>query len=151
MRDKFMARVSTDLLSVPPLVSRLIRKKVMKPILVNAEMDLRIQHFEIMRLLREKGVLRPAEIGEKLCFPKAQVTYLTDKLVDLGFLKREGGENDRRTLNISITEKGNKVVEEQDFNFTKAVKDNMVNLSDTELETLSNSLRALRNTLSKLQ
>jgi DNA-binding MarR family transcriptional regulator len=150
MRTEILGRVSADLLSVPPLVSRLIRRKVMKPTLVNAAMDLRIQHFEIMRLLKEKGILHPAEIGEKLCLPKAQITYLTDRLVDLSFIKREGAESDRRTLNITLTERGNKVLEEQDFHFSKAIQDNMVSLSDTELEALSNSLRTLRNTLSKL-
>ena len=151
MRDEILGRVNADLLSVPPLISRLIRKKLVSPILGDTEMELKIPHFEIMRILKKEGTLHPAEIGEKLCIPKAQMTYLIDKLVELNFVKREGGEDDRRTINLTLTGNGNKLLEYQDSLFTIALKDNMASLSDTELETLSNSLRILRSTLLKLQ
>ena len=151
MREEILWRVNTDLLSVPPLVSRLIRKKLVRPIRGDSEMELKISHFEIMRILKEEGTLHPANIGEKLCIAKAQMTHLVDKLVELSFVKRELGENDRRTLNITLTANGYKLLEEQDSLFTSAIRDNMAALSDGELETLSNSLRILRSTLLKLQ
>ena len=102
MRDQILSRVNTDLLSVPPLVSRLIRKKLVMKTPGEAEMELKMPHFEIMRILKEEGTLHPAEIGEKLCIAKAQMTHLVDKLVELDFVKREGGTDDRRTLNITL-------------------------------------------------
>jgi DNA-binding MarR family transcriptional regulator len=151
MREEILGRVNADLLSVPPLVSRLIRKKLVKPTLSNPEMELKIPHFEIMRTLKEAGTLHPAEIGEKLCIAKAQMTHLVDKLVELSFVKREWGEDDRRTLNITLNDSGNKLLDEQDSLFINAIRENMIALSDTELETLSNSLRILRSILQKLQ
>jgi MarR family transcriptional regulator, organic hydroperoxide resistance regulator len=151
MRDEILGRVNADLLSVPPLISRLIRKKLVMITSGDAEMELKIPHFEIMRVLKEEGILHPAEIGQKLLIPKAQMTYLVDKLVELNMVKREWGENDRRTINITLTDKGIRLLEEQDTMFTSAIRDNMASLSDAELETLSNSLRILRSTLLKLQ
>jgi len=151
MRDEILARVNIDLLSVPPLVYRLIRKKMVKKTPGDAEMELKISHFEIMRLLKDEGTLRPAETGEKLCIARAQMTHLIDKLVELGFVKREGGENDRRTINISLTASGHRLLEEQDLLFFNAIRENMVSLSDAELEALPNSLRVIRSTLLKLQ
>jgi DNA-binding MarR family transcriptional regulator len=151
MRDEILGRVNADLLSVPPLVSRLIRKKLVRQTLSDTELELKIPHFEIMRILKEEGTLHPAEIGEKLCIAKAQMTHLVDKLVESGFVKREGGEDDRRTINITLTANGNTLLEEQNRLFMNAIRDNMITLSEAELETLSNSLRILRSTLLKLQ
>jgi MarR family transcriptional regulator, organic hydroperoxide resistance regulator len=151
MREEILGRVNADLLSVPPLVSRLIRKKLVMPTLSDPEMELKMPHFEIMRILKEEGTLHPAKIGEKLCIAKAQMTHFVDKLVELNFVKREWGEDDRRTVNITLTGNGHKLLEEQDILFTNALRENMASLTDAELETLSNSLRILRSALLKLQ
>jgi DNA-binding MarR family transcriptional regulator len=104
-----------------------------------------------MRLLKDEGIFHPAKIGEKLLIAKAQMTHLIDRLVELGFVRREMCSDDRRTYNITITDKGLKTLEEQDNQVISAMNANMSALSDAELESLSNSLRNLRDILSKLQ
>ena len=74
MRDEILGRVNADLLSVPPLISRLIRKKLVSKNLGDPEIELKIPHFEIMRTLKEEGTLHPAEIGQKLFIARAQMT-----------------------------------------------------------------------------
>jgi DNA-binding MarR family transcriptional regulator len=151
MREEILSRVNADLLSVPPLILRLIRKKLEMKAPGQNEMDLKMPHFEIMRILNEEGTLHPVEISEKLFVAKAQMTHLVDKLVELDFVKREWGEDDRRTINITLTPKGKQFLDKMDKLFLKAIQKNMISLSDSELETLSNSLRVLRSTLMKLQ
>jgi len=151
MRGAILERVAADLLSMPPLIFRLIRRKLVMTTLADADVDIKLLHFEIMKLLKEEGTRHPAEIGERLFIAKAQMTHLIDKLVDLGFVGREMGSSDRRTLNITLTEKGSRVMDEQDSLVINAVRDNMSTLTDKELETLSNSLRNLRDILFKLQ
>jgi DNA-binding MarR family transcriptional regulator len=158
MRDEILSRVNADLLSVPPLISRLIRKKLVMKMpgesqgaAGGAEPELKMPHFEIMRILKEEGTMHPVKIGEKLCIAKAQMTYLIDKLVELDFVKREWGTDDRRTINVTLTGNGHRLLEDQDVQFMEAIRQNMVSLTDSELETLSNSLRVLRSTLLKIQ
>ena len=151
MRGEILGRVAVDLLSVPPLIFRLIRRKLVMTTLADTDVDIKLLHFEIMRVLQEEGTLHPAKIGERLLIAKAQMTHLIDKLVERDFVKREMDSTDRRTLNITLTEKGKKVLEEQDNLVINAVRDNMSSLSDVELEALSHSLRTLRDTLFKLQ
>jgi MarR family 2-MHQ and catechol resistance regulon transcriptional repressor len=151
MRGEILGRVAIDLLSVPPLIFRLIRRKLVMTTLADTDVDIKLLHFEIMRVLQEEGTLHPAKIGERLLIAKAQMTHLIDKLVERDFVKREMDSTDRRTLNITLTEKGKKVLEEQDNLVINAVRDNMSSLSDVELEALSHSLRTLRDTLFKLQ
>ncbi|MGD0779611.1 MAG: MarR family transcriptional regulator [Dehalococcoidales bacterium] len=151
MREEIQAKVSLNLLSVPPLIFRLVRHKVVTTTLDDTNLDITLLHFEIMHVLREEGTLHPAKIGEKLFIAKAQMTHLIDKLVELDFVKREMCADDRRTLNITLTEKGSKVLEEQDNLVINAMNANMLSLSDAELESLSSSLRNLRDILFKLQ
>jgi DNA-binding MarR family transcriptional regulator len=151
MRSDNLGKVSIDLLSVTPLVNRLIRRKLLFTKFADADVDLKLLHFEIMHVLKDEGTMHPAKIGEKLLIAKAQMTHLIDKLVELDFVKREMDSVDRRTFNITLTEKGNRVLDEQDNLVFCAISDIMASLPETELESLSNALRSIRDILFKLQ
>ena len=151
MRDDIQERVALDLLSIPSLVFRMVRRKVVMTTLADVNVDIKLLHVEIMHVLKEEGTLHPAKIGEKLLVAKAQMTHLIDKLVELDFVKRETGSDDRRTINITLTDKGRKVLEEQDNLVVNAMEEYMSSLDDKELEDLSNSLRKLRDILYKLE
>jgi DNA-binding MarR family transcriptional regulator len=151
MRGGIKGKVALDLLSIPSLIFRLVRRKVVRTTLADTNVDIKSLHFEIMHLLKDEGMLHPVKIGEKLVIAKAQMTHLIDKLVELGFVKREMGSDDRRTFNLTLTEEGRKMLDEQDALVVNAVEDNMASLSNEELETLSTSLRNLRDILFKLQ
>ena len=151
MPSQLKSRVALDLLSVPPLIFRLIRRKLDMMTLAGPESNLKLLHFEIMKVLKEAGTMHVAKIGEKLLIARAQMTHLIDKLVELDFVEREIDAADRRTMNISLTSKGRRFTEEQDTLILNAMQDNIAALSDKELETLSSSLRNLRDTLFKIQ
>jgi DNA-binding MarR family transcriptional regulator len=151
MRGEIQQRVALDLLSVPPQIFRMVRRKLAQPTFADNTADIKLLHFEIMRVLKDEGTLHPVKIGEKLLIAKAQMTHVIDRLVELGFVKREMCPDDRRTINLSLTAKGNKVLEEQDALVINAMNANMSTLSDEELESLSSSLLNLRDILSKLQ
>ena len=151
MRSEILGKVAVDLLSIPPLIFRIIRKKLIKTTLADIDVDIKFPHFEIMMVLKEEGTLHPAEIGEKLLIAKAQMTHLLDKLVDLNLVEREMDSADRRTLNITLTDKGRKFLKIHENNIVNAVREYISCLEDGEIEDLSRSLRTLRDTLLKLQ
>lgn len=144
-------RTATDLLSVPPLIFRGIRRKLLKTALVNTKVDISPPHFEIMKLLGEAGTLHTCEIGERLQIARAQMTHLIDKLVDVGIVKRQMDTADRRMTNIVLTAKGKTTIEEHDSSLRRATRETLSCLTDEELEDLSDSLEKLRDILSKLQ
>jgi DNA-binding MarR family transcriptional regulator len=151
MNSEILGRVSVDLLSVPPLIFRFLRKKLIKTTLADIDADIKLPHFEIMTVLKEEGTLHVAEIGEKLRIAKAQMTHLIDKLFELDLVARQIDANDRRTLNIALTKKGKTLLEEHENAMVNAVRDNMSSLTVEELEVLSTSLRNLRDMLVKLE
>ena len=79
------------------------------------------------------------------------MTQLVDKLVDMNIVERETDRADRRTYNITLTESGRNIFKEHKDKIMTAVRETMSSLTDEELEDLSNTLRKLRDILSKLQ
>jgi len=151
MKDDILGKVALDLLSVPPLIFRLVRRKLIRLTLADIDIDIKFPHFEIMQVLKEEGTLHVVEIGEKLQIAKAQMTHLIDKLVEFNLVERNADAADRRTINISLTDSGRAFMEEHQNNVLNAIRENMSSLTDEELEGLSGSLRKLRDILVKLQ
>jgi len=151
MRRDLVRRTADDLLSVPPLIFRGVRRKLLKTALDNMNIDVSPLHFEIMRLLKEDGTLHITEIGERLQLARAQMTHLIDKLVELEMVERQADSADRRVTNIVLTDKGRAFLEEHGGNIWKATKELVSGLTDEELADLSASLERLRDILSRLQ
>jgi DNA-binding MarR family transcriptional regulator len=151
MQTDISGKVAVDLLSIPPLIFRIIRRKLIMTTLADINVDIKFPHFEIMTVLKEEGTLHVAEIGEKLQIAKAQMTHLIDKLVELGMVDRNIDNSDRRTINITLTEKGAAFMKNHENNIMNAVREYIASLADDELEALSRSLRTLRDILLKLQ
>ena len=150
MRKDILEKVATDLMSIPPLIFREIRSKLIKTTLAYIDADITPHHFEIIRLLDKEGNLHVAEIGDRLRIAKAQMTRLTDKLVDLKLVERQTDAADRRTCIISLSPRGQAVLEEHRASVMNAIRETMGQLSDEDLRDLSDTLRKLQDILSKL-
>ena len=151
MDDSILERVTEDLLSIPPVIFRIVRNKFVRAALTDIGADITPHHFEIIRLLMEGGTMHVAEIGQRLEIARAQMTQLIEKLVDLGIAERQPDTNDRRITNIAITQQGILLLEEHKHIVEEAIREMMVYLSDSELEELSTSLRKLWSILGKLE
>ena len=76
VREDILGKVAVDLLSIPPLIFRVIRRKLILNTLAEMELDIKPLHFEVLRVLTLEGTLHPAEIGERLQVAKAQMTVM---------------------------------------------------------------------------
>jgi len=151
LREDILEKVAIDLLSIPPLIFREIRRKLVKTALADIDVDITPLHFEILRLLEKEGKLHVAQIGEKLHVAKAQMTHLIDKLAALNMIERKTDIADRRTINITLTGQGRAFLEEHKNRLVHTAMETMSGLTDEELEDLANTLNKLRDLLSKLQ
>lgn len=148
MQEDIRDRIVEDLLSIPPIILRAVRNKLIKTTIPEIDISLTPNHFEILKLLEDEGTLHVAEIGKRLQIAKAQMTQLIDKLVALKMVEKKLDAADRRYFKISLTRKARKLLQEHKTNITRAVKEIMSGLSDKEMENLSVSLRNLRDILS---
>ena len=150
MKNNILDSVAEDLFSTLPLIGRSIRKKLLKTALTSFKEDIAPPHFEIMKLLEEAGMLHVAEIGERLQIARPQMTHLIDKLVDLDIVERQTDAEDRRMIDITLTNKGKTILKEHDSYIRDATRETLSCLTDEELQDLSASLKKLRDIFSKL-
>jgi DNA-binding MarR family transcriptional regulator len=150
VREDILEKVATDLLSITPLIFREIRRKLIKTTLADIDAGITPHHFEIIRLLEKEGKLHVAEIGDRLQIARAQMTKLIDKLVDLKLVERQTDVADRRIAIITLSTHGKAVLEEHKTSIMNAIRETMGQLSVEDLKDLSDTLRKLQDTLSKL-
>ena len=151
MKPDILDSIAEDLFTIPPLIGRSIRRKLLRMAMAHIREDISPPHFEIMKTLEEAGTLHVTEIGERLQIPRPQMTHLIDKLVALDMVERQPDARDRRIINIALTGKGKTLLKKHRRMIEDTIKKSLTSLTDEELEELSTSLRKLRQILSKLE
>ena len=151
MGNDIIDNVAEDLLCIPPLIARSIRRKLFRATLANMHEEMSPHHFEIVKTLEEAGTLRLTEIGDRLQMPAPQMTRLMDRLVSLGLVERQTNPADRRTIDVTLTTRGRIVLQEHDRLMRDAIRTTLSALTGNELTELSASLRKLRDIFSKLR
>lgn len=108
--------------------------------------DILPQHYNILRILKGKHPkpVSPGEIKEVMLDKGNDVTRLLDKLVAKGLVKRGLCEENRRKMDVLITEEGLKFVEVLSEPVKQVNQDVRNNISVEEAEQLSDLLDKLR-------
>jgi DNA-binding MarR family transcriptional regulator len=108
--------------------------------------DLSPEQFNVLRILRgQKG--RPVnmcEIQERMIAKTSNTTRLVDKLLLKGLVTREVCSENRRKMEISITDKGLSLLKELDPLVEKHDNKFAANLTEKELEQLNTLLEKYR-------
>lgn len=107
--------------------------------------DLTPQQFNIMRILRGAGQpLSTLQIRQRMLDKMSDTSRIVDRLIKKGLAKKVVCKSDRRLVDVSITEKGLKLLEKLDD--TQDDLDNIINnLSDTDAKQLNKLLDKIRN------
>ena len=150
MKPDVLDSVVSDLLSITPLIRRNIQRKLVRTAFAGIEEHITLPHLEIMLTLKEEATRHIAEIGERLQIPKPQMTHLIDRLQSLELVSRQTDAGDRRIINIALTGKGRRIIEELDGVIKSSIKEKLAGLTEAELKEMSVSLRRLGEILSKL-
>lgn len=88
-----------------------------------------------------------SEIGKKLAMPKPNVTTLVDRLIAENLAERLSDENDRRIINIRITEKGIETFLFLKKEISEELQRRLEVLSEKEIENLSLSSTHIKEVL----
>ncbi|NDI98985.1 MarR family transcriptional regulator [Flavobacterium sp. LaA7.5] len=111
--------------------------------------DISPEQFNVLRILRgQKG--KPANmfvIQERMIAPTSNTTRLVDKLLNKGLVTRKVCSENRRKMDITITEKGLELLKALDPKVEEHEKGYSKNLSHEELEKLNQLLEKFRGEL----
>jgi len=99
--------------------------------------------FGALEALYHLGSLPQKTIGEKLLVSKSNVVGIVDALEKLDFVKRRQNSDDRRFINVSITEEGRKYMERTLPDHVNAIAEEFSCLTASEQEQLAKLCRKL--------
>lgn len=81
---------------------------------VRLHYDISETEMEIILYVDKNGPQKMKHIGETFGVKFSTLTSLVDKIEDLGLIKRVNSKDDRRSVLITISKKGKKLVDEYD-------------------------------------
>ncbi len=138
--------ISEGALLLFPLLKRLFDGDPSNPALA----ALRSQTYHVLRILEREGPLPISAIGKQLFIAKQNMTTLIDRLMDDGLVERRNDAADRRIIHVVLTEKGKRLLRERRVDLKKIVKENLLKLSQEEIESLHAAFQVIRATVHRL-
>jgi DNA-binding MarR family transcriptional regulator len=107
--------------------------------------DITAQQFNILRILRGAGeALSTLEIRQRMLDKMSDTSRIVDRMVKKGLVKKVVRKSDKRLVDITITEKGKKLLTEMD-GYQDEMDGILKNLTETEAQTLNALLDKIRN------
>lgn len=117
---------------------------------VNAHTDRSIRSFGLTRtefgvleLLYHKGSQPIQQIGGKVLMSSGNITYVVDKLVRRGFVRRNASKEDRRLIYAEITEEGSAFIQEAFPKHAEVIAEVVSGLSEEERRSAAELLKKL--------
>jgi len=110
-----------------------------------AEEDITHQQYNILRILRgsHPAPLSTLQIRERMLDKMSDTSRIVDRLVIKGLVQKLVCSSDKRLVDITITEKGQKLLQRLDEKEGR-MEEIMQSLSDKDAESLSDLLDRLR-------
>lgn len=110
------------------------------------QFDLLPQHFNAMRIIRGKHPqpVSPGEIKEVLIDKANDLTRLLDKLEKKGLIRRNLCPTNRRKMDVTMTAKGQKVLEDASLAMQALIRRLKKQVTDKEAANLSRLLDKIR-------
>ena len=118
-----------------------------------AEFGLNNTHYIalIMIYSSENNILNPCKLSDVLLSSRANITRLTDELVENGWVERKGSTEDRRRIELSLTTSGIKFIEELLPRNWDRINQIWSDFSSEEIELTEKMLRKLLSGISQVR
>lgn len=97
--------------------------------------------------LKRHGTQSMSDIGKCLSMPKPHVTVIVDKLIEEELVERQSDPNDRRIVNILLTEKGFEEFNSLKKDLSENLKIKLSKLNDQEQEILAIASQQMKEIL----
>ena len=137
-------KIIENLIYLHPLLSKSLTRSI------RAKTNLNPGSLYILGMLSKNEVLSMSEIGCKLSMPKPHVTAQVDKLIAEEMVERLFDPNDRRIVNIRMTDKGKEDFKAIKQEVSQDMRERIGKLDDQKLNALFSSTQVVRDILSDI-
>lgn len=90
--------------------------------------------FTVLELLYNKGPHTIQNIGQRILIPNSSLTYVIDKLEEKRLVKRKASSQDKRIINVAITQTGKEKMATAFESHTKCIEEIFAEFSKDEIE-----------------
>ena len=104
---------------------------------------LNLNEFAVLEILYHKGKRTTQQIKEGILIANSSTTYIVDKLCNKGLVKREFAPEDRRVINVEITESGRKLMDELFPTHAEQLTANFDKLSEYDITEIRQLLKKM--------
>lgn len=135
------------------LIANLLRdvkqlfKHEMNDLFVNSELT--VSQFSVIKVLKEKGESKISEISEALYLTDSTVSGIIDRLEARGFVERIRSKEDRRVVNVRLTDKANAFGKEMYTKVIEHMEEMLKDVDEAELQKVIDGLETLKKIFSK--
>ncbi len=143
MREQIVSQILGEFLILVPVLN----KKILRENDLYKLDDLYPSHVQILLLLAKNKQLTMSEISKEIHVINSNLTPLVDKLIKLGYLKRQPSKKDRRVVHISLTAGGKKQVEKHKQYAVSYLTEQFEKLDDEQLKALEAHINAINGIL----
>lgn len=138
--NRTLEEFTGEMAAFMPRYIRAISTRVAKVSVVG---DISISQIIILNILKINGRCKMNEIAKGLHVTTSAATGLVDRMVRNSFLKRVPSEKDRRIINIEMTQKGQKIVDDIQKRRYKFIIDIFGKFKPVERERFLNSMKKI--------
>lgn len=114
------------------------------------DMDIVPAHLNMMLLVKRFGPLSMTDIAKKLDLSAPNLTVLSNKIVEKGYLRRMSDPDDRRIVMLAITEKGEVFLNSERSRMSEIIQQKIAVLNKEEVSDLIGSLNRVSDLLVKV-
>ncbi len=129
--------------TIPPLWGQ-IRARIRAA--ATEEFRVSVEQFQVLRLIRA-GKTSVSEIADARNISRPAVSQAVDTLANRGLLTRTQDADDRRHMNLALTDSGAQLLDAVFENTRAWMRGKMAAFSDDELEAVIRAMDSLRNML----
>lgn len=115
--------------------------------IIAGKVGLTVAEFKVMRAFRGDGQLTGQELSNRVQLSGSRMTRILDGLVEKQIVRRDIGMKDRRTMEISLTEKGQLITQKLQQSYVGAHVDIMKFLPANAGESVILAMEKLRDAM----
>lgn len=147
-KDEYIQAISEAFIKLHPLMV----SQFVKPIEGKERMLLPPGHFHLLHSIFRSGKpsISMTELSLATCVNKSNLTAMVDRLCSEGFLERCSDENDRRIVNVLLTEKSHSLMKDKKREMIGIITEKLNSLDEADLVKLKTSMTNILEILNKL-
>ncbi|MNC52808.1 putative HTH-type transcriptional regulator YusO [compost metagenome] len=120
-----------------------VQRKIASQMSLHQEIGLTVPQFGLLRMIGQERNARVIQLAEKMEVKSSAVTVMLDRLELLGLSAREQDEHDRRAVIVTLTAKGEQVLEEGKYRFLLLLSEYLAILQPDELQNFADYYQML--------